>query len=137
MAMMSYKELLERAYSLLPEKGIRRERFQVKPPEIVVSGKRTFILNFKQICETINREPRIVLRYLLKELGASGSADEDVAVIHGMFSPRLVRNLIERFIKEYVYCPVCGSPDTLYKKERKMIQLKCMACGAVSPVRPF
>jgi len=134
---MEYEELLERAFTQLPERKPRGERFQVPQPEIVVSGKRTFILNVKQLCEVLNREPRVLLRYLLKELGASGGVEEDVIVIHGVFSPRIIRSLIERFINEYVYCPVCHSPDTIFKREHKVIQIKCMACGATSPARPF
>jgi len=134
---MDYEWLLERAYSILPPRRITRERFSLEPPEVVVSGKRTFIVNFKQLCDTMNREPRVVLRYLLRELGASGDAEDQIAVILGVFSPKMVRNLIGRFVKQYVYCPVCGSPDTILKREKKVMYLKCMACGAVSPVRPF
>ncbi|RLE86836.1 MAG: translation initiation factor IF-2 subunit beta [Thermoprotei archaeon] len=136
-ALTDYEWLLERAYKALPPRRVRRERFKLEPPEVLVTGKRTFIVNFKQICDTVNREPRVLLRYLLRELGASGDAEDQFAVIYGVFSPKLVRNLIERFVKNYVFCPVCGSPDTVLKKEKKIMYLKCMACGAVSPVRPF
>ncbi|MEM4679398.1 MAG: translation initiation factor IF-2 subunit beta [Thermofilaceae archaeon] len=135
---LDYETLLERAYKLLPEKTTRRERLEVEPPDVVVSGKRTFIMNFKKICDIINREPRLVLRFLLKELGASGNIEGDVAVIYGITTPKMVASLLGVFMKGYVYCPVCGSPDTILKREeRRIMQLRCLACGAISPVKPF
>lgn len=133
-----YDALLERAYELLPARSARKERLEVEPPEVVTLGKRTFIMNFRRICDTINRDPRLVLRYVLKELGASGSVEGDVAVIYGATTPKMIASLMNVFTKNYVYCPVCGSPDTILKREeRKMMQLRCLACGAVSPVKPF
>lgn len=138
MDLLNYDALLERAYSLLPPRKVRKERLEVDPPEVVVAGKRTFIMNFRQICEILNRDQRIVLRYLLRELGAAGNAEGDVAVIYGVAAPKLIKELMDMFMKNYVYCPVCGSPDTILKREeRKFMNLKCMACGAVTPVKPF
>jgi len=134
-----YEKLLERAYANLPKKAFleRKERFRVPPPEVLISGKRTFITNFKHIADMLNREPRLLLRYLLKELAAPGELTEDSAVIQGEIAPRTIASLLNRFVKSYVICPVCRSPDTLLIKERKIMYLKCMACGATSPVRPF
>ncbi|MEM1508889.1 MAG: translation initiation factor IF-2 subunit beta [Thermofilaceae archaeon] len=135
---LEYNILLERAYKMIPSKSIVRERFEVEEPEVMVTGKRTFVLNFKKICDDMNREPEILLRYLLKELGASGNREEDVAVIYGVFSSKMIKELINLFLKSYVYCSVCGSPDTILRREeRKLMQLKCMACGALTPVKPF
>jgi translation initiation factor 2 subunit 2 len=135
---LSYEALLERAYKLLPPRRIRRERLEVEPPEVVTVGKRTFITNFKRICDTLNRDPRLVLRFLLKELGASGNIEGDAAVIYGVAARKIVKDLIDVFVKNYVNCPVCGSPDTiLIREERKFMQLRCTACGATTPVKPF
>lgn len=138
----SYRDfewLLDRAYSLLPRKAFleRRERFVVPRPEVVLTGKRTVIANFKHISEVLNREPRVLLRFFLKELAAPGEVSDQVAVIQGEFSGRTIATLLNRFVKDYVMCPVCNSPDTMLVKERKIMYLKCMACGATSPVRAF
>ena len=137
-SLYDYDALLERAYSMLPKRPVeRRERFVVPKPEVMISGKRTFILNFNQICDILNREPSIVLRYILKELGAPGSLQENMAVIQGEFSRKIVDTILDRFVKVYVICPACGSPDTKLVKEKKFMFLICGACGAKSPVRPF
>jgi len=133
-----YEWLLNRAYESLPKRPIqRRERFVVPKPEIVISGRRTFITNFKQICDVINRDPRLVLRFLLKEIGAPGEIKENYAVIQGEIKIRVINSLIDRFVRDYVICPICKSPDTILIKERKAMFIKCMACGAISATRPF
>lgn len=133
-----YEWLLSRAYEQLPERPLsRRERFEVPKPDVMVTGKRTFITNFRQICEVLNRDPRLVLRYLLKELAAPGELHDTAVIIQGEFQPRTINVIINRFVKDYVICPVCGSPDTILKKERKAMFIKCMACGATSATRPF
>jgi len=135
---LNYEALLERAYKLLPPRRVKRERLEVESPEVVTVGKRTFVTNFKRLCDTLNRDPRLVLRFLLKELGASGNIEGDAAVIYGAAARKIVKELIDVFVKNYVVCPVCGSPDTiLTREERKLMQLKCTACGATTPVKPF
>jgi len=135
---LSYEALLERAYKLLPPRKARGERLELEPPEVVTVGKRTFIANFKRICDTLNRDPRLVLRFLLRELGASGNIEGDAAVIYGVVTRKMVKELIDMFVKNYVICPVCGGPDTvLTREERKLMQLRCTACGATTPVKPF
>ncbi|MGB9708974.1 MAG: translation initiation factor IF-2 subunit beta [Infirmifilum sp.] len=135
----SYDELLERAYKLLPRRRSKStgERFVLPRFEVNITGKRVYIINFKEVAETLNRDPHVLLRFLLKEVALPGVYDEGVAVIQGEVSPQLLNKLLERFFNEYVKCPICESPDTLLVKEKKIMQIKCMACGAISPVKPF
>ena len=135
---MKYDELLERAYKTLPKKPVAvKQRLTLPKPEVVVSGKRTFITNFNQICDILSRKPQIVLRYILKELGAPGVLHENMAVIQGEFSKKTIEAILDRFFKMYVICPACKSPDTRLVKEKKFMFLICGACGAKSPVKPF
>ena len=134
----NYDVLLDRAYKHLP-KGpvVIRERLSLPKPEVMVSGKRTFILNFGQICDILDRNPRIVLRYILKELGVKGIVQENMAVLQGELSRKTIEVVLNRFFSNYVICPACKSPDTKLVKEKKFMFLICGACGAKSPVRPF
>lgn len=135
-----YEELLERAYKMLPERKIMpgiSERFVLPRFEVLISGRRTFITNFKQVADKLNRNPRVLLRFILKEIGAPGTVEEQMAVIQGEISPRILNTLLERFFETYVKCPVCGSPDTMLVKEKKYMYIKCLACGATSPVKPI
>ncbi|MGN6709039.1 MAG: hypothetical protein ACTHKF_06800 [Candidatus Nitrosocosmicus sp.] len=43
--------------------------------------------------------------------------------------------MIDRYIKDYVICPVCGSPDTRTEKIKKLGFMICEACGARSSIK--
>ena len=130
----NYEKLLEDALRKIPKKTKKKSRFEIPKADVMISGKRTFIQNFGQITSMLNREPRILLKFLLRELAAPGVLEGNVAVIQGEFSKRQIDALIKRFVKIYVICPVCGSPDTFLVKERKIYYILCAACGAKSPV---
>lgn len=136
---MSYEELLERAYSMLPRRRRRStgERFVLPTFEVSKTGKKVYIHNFKDVAEKLNREPPVLLRFILKEIALPGVYENGTAVIHGEVSAQTLNKLLERFYNEYVKCPVCEAPDTILVKEKKLMYIKCTACGAVSPVKPF
>jgi len=102
-------------------------------------GTKTMIRNFKQLSSAMRREPRLVMRYLLKELGTSGNYDEEngILVINAKVSSATLGNLIQRFVKTYVVCPTCGAPDTKLERRGKAWILICEACGAEQPVPPL
>ncbi|MCC6003151.1 MAG: translation initiation factor IF-2 subunit beta [Thermofilum sp.] len=136
---MSYEELLERSYSLLPRRRRRSqgERFVLPTFEASKAGKKVYIHNFKDVADILNRDPPVLLRFILKEVALPGVYENGVAVIHGEVAPQTLNRLLERFYNEYVKCPVCNAPDTFLVKEKRFMYIKCMACGAVSPVKPF
>jgi len=61
-------------------------------------------------------------------------AEDDRAIFKGRFGEDTFRKLIERYVKEYVICPVCKRPDTVLVKEKRLMFLVCEACGAKSSV---
>lgn len=133
-----YEWMLDRVYSKVPVRLGGGERFVPPKPQIVYIPGKTIIKNFSEITDKLRREPRLLMRYLLKELAAPGSIDDTGAlVIHGKFSSSAINVLINRFIKTYVICPNCGRPDTILKKKGKVWILVCEACGAEQPVKPF
>ena len=77
---VKYEELLDRMYSLLhannPELAGDRKRFLVKPPQVVREGsKRVVLVNFGDICKTLNRSMDHVYSFMLAEMGTTGSID--------------------------------------------------------------
>jgi len=135
MVTLSYREMLRRAYSRLPKKRVARAtRFEVPAPMVTVVGGRTILHNFKDICEAMNRQPKHFLKYLSREIGAPAVAEDDRAIFKGRFGEDTFRKLIERYVKEYVICPVCKRPDTVLVKEKRLMFLVCEACGAKSSV---
>lgn len=134
----SYEWMLDRVYAKVPVRLGAGERFVPPKAQVVYIPGKTIVKNFADIADKLRREPRILMRYLLKELAAPGNIDESGAlIIHAKFSSSAINTLLSRFIKTYVICPNCGRPDTILKKKGKVWILVCEACGAEQPVKPF
>lgn len=133
---LRYENLLERLYSRLPSKT-SSQPIELPQLEVVHVGLHTHVKNFKEVCDRIRREPRIVMRYLLKELAARGSLDDsNNLIIFGRISSQTLNTLFNRFLMTYVKCSTCNSFDTVLKKQGKVWVISCLACGAETPVKP-
>ncbi len=135
--MRSYEELLEKALSELPEEVVRRERFEIPKVSVLREGSRTIVKNFSQIAKAVNRSEEHLYKYLVKSLGTAGFLESGRLTLQGKFSEDEVQKEIESYVKDYVLCKECGAPDTTLVREERILFLKCMACGAKHPVRPF
>ncbi len=132
--MYDYDSLLARVREALPEEIKNRERFEVPKVEVIYEGKSTIIKNFMDIVKRINRDQMHVYKYLMRELGTAGSIQGDRLVLKGRISQSLIQSRIDSYVKTYVICYECGSPDTELRKEGRVEILVCKACGAIRPV---
>jgi len=138
-----YEELLDRMYSLLlannPELAGDRKRFLVKPPQVVREGsKRVVLVNFGDICKTLNRSMDHVYAFMLSEMGTTGSIDASSRmVIKGRFPPKAIEQIIRRYVGEYVSCASCKSPSTQLQKANRLYFMQCNNCGARRSVAPI
>jgi len=132
---LSYGEMLEKAYKELPPEVFRHERLEVPRASCTIAGSRTFLNNFKEICNVLNRDPTHLLRFLSREMATSGMIDGPRAIFQGKFECETFNRLIKRYMNEFVMCPICRRPDTKIIKEKRLHFLVCEACGAKSPVR--
>lgn len=130
-----YETLLKRAFSQLPEEVFKDIRFEVPPAESIVEGNRTVIKNFRDIAKVINRDIQFFAKYIMRELGTAGNVEGQRLILQGKFSNYLINSKIREFIEEYVLCDECGKPDTKIIKEGRLHFLKCMACGAIKPIK--
>ncbi len=130
-----YKRFLKKAYKNLPKQVFTSERFEVPAPKSEMVGNRTFLYNFREICDRIRRDQSTVLKFLSKELGTSGVIDGDYAVFKGQFNNEAIKTLLDSFISREVLCPVCNKPDTKVVREGRINFLVCEACGAKSSIR--
>ncbi len=129
-----YKVMLERAYSVLPEQHESYERFQIPRADVRQVGRRSIIMNFKEIADELRRDPDHLMKFLLNETATRGSFDGSRALFQGKFNTESIRNLIEIYTNKYVICPVCHRPDTHLVKDRRLLFLQCDACGARSSI---
>lgn len=132
---MNYKELLERAHSQLPPEVFEHKRFEIPRIRSDIVGMRTYIVNYKEVAETLNRNPLHLLRYLSREMATAGSIDGARAIFQGRFKSDTLNRLIQRYAEEFVICPICKRPDTRIIKEKRFSFLSCEACGAKSSIR--
>jgi translation initiation factor 2 subunit 2 len=130
-----YKDLLERAHSQLPPEVFEHKRFEIPRARSDTIGMRTYIVNYKEIAEALNRNPLHILRYLSREMATAGSIDGARAIFQGKFKGDTLDRLIQRYAEEFVICPICKRPDTKIIKEKRLSFLSCEACGARSSVR--
>ncbi len=129
-----YDSLLKRVREAIPEDITSRERFEVPKAEILYEGKNTIIRNFMDIVKKIDRDPMHVYKYLMRELGTAGNIQGDRLILKGRVSTSLIQNRIDTYVKTYVICYECGSPDTELRKDGRIEILVCKACGAMRPV---
>ncbi len=132
---VDYKELLKRAQSQIPKKALEHKRFEIPRPRCSVIGMRTIIHNFKEIANTLNRDPGHLLKFLSKEMATAGTLEGPRAVFQGKFRYNTIERLIRGYTQDFVICPVCDRPDTRIVKEKRLYFLKCDACGARSSIR--
>ncbi len=130
-----YRDMLERAYSELPQQVDTYERFTIPRPDVRdVGRRRTIIMNFKEIADELRRDPEHILKFLSGEMATLANFDGTRAVFQGRFNYDTVRNLLEIYTEKYVVCPVCKRPDTRIVRERRLWFLQCEACGAKSSI---
>jgi len=130
-----YERLLSKARSSLPPSIFKKDRFELPKPDVLVSGNTTTLRNFKEICDRLRRSQDSVLKFLSGGLGTSGTTDGSRAVFKGRFGTESIEQLINRYIRYFVLCPVCDQPDTKVVKQGRFRFIVCDACGAKSPVR--
>jgi translation initiation factor 2 subunit 2 len=129
-----YKAMLDRAYKELPVLTSYVDRFAVPRANIALQGRKTVIINFKEIADQLRREPDHLLKYLTGEMATLANFDGTRALFQGKHNAESIRGLIDAYAKKYVICPVCGRPDTQLIKEKRLWFLQCEACGARSSI---
>ncbi|CAG7731012.1 unnamed protein product [Allacma fusca] len=133
----TYDELLNRVFDIMRLKNPdmasgTKQKFVMRPPQVVrVGTKKTSFVNFMEICKMLHRHQKHLLDFLLSELGTSGSIDgNNQLIIKGRFQQKQIENVLRRYIKEYVTCHTCRSPNTLLQKDSRLFFLQCEVCGS-------
>ncbi|XP_078482555.1 translation initiation factor [Ciona intestinalis] len=131
----TYDELLTHVFEIMRQKNPEmiageKKRFIMKPPQCArVGTKKTSFLNFAEICQTLRRQPKHILAFILAELGTSGSVDgNNQLIIKGRFQQKQLESVLRRYIREYVTCHTCRSPDTNLERDVRLYFLRCNVC---------
>jgi len=133
--MADYEKLLDEAYEKVKQVSASSDRFEIPKVEGHFEGRRTFLTNFFQISSYLRRNPEHFLKFMLRELAASGQKEGDRLVLNIRVPSSKINQKIEQYTREFVICRECGKPDTEIIKEERFSFLHCLACGAKHPIR--
>jgi len=131
----NYDELLKRACDQMPEVQAKKERLELPRIMIQTVGMRTIISNFKEISDSLDRDPQHLLKFLTREMATAATFHDSRAIFQGKFRTDSFERLLQRYLDGYVICPVCKRPDTKIVKEKRLAFLVCNACGAKSSIK--
>lgn len=134
--MDSYEKLLDEAFKKVKQHASGTgERFEIPKVSGHFEGKKTIVTNFFQIAEHLRRAPEHFMKFILRELAASGQREGERLVLNMKVPSEKINQKIEQYAKEFVICQECGKPDTELLREDRLTFIKCSACGAKHSVR--
>lgn len=136
MSKAEYESLLGRIQgSLGDSKKQSSGRFELPPVDVMWEGQKTFLRNFSEFPKVLRRDPDKVLQYLSKEFAVPAERLGDKAMFIGKRDADDFTRLFQIYVKDYLECHTCKSPDTKITKENRIIFLICEACGAKSTLK--
>lgn len=136
MTKADYEKLLKRIEgNLSDEKKQTTTRFELPTVDVMWEGQKTFLRNFAEFPKILRRNPDKVLQYLSKEFAVPAERIGDKAMFIGRRDPDDFTRLFQIYVKDYLECPTCKSPDTKIVKENRISFLICEACGAKSTMK--
>ncbi|MEM3143073.1 MAG: translation initiation factor IF-2 subunit beta [Candidatus Nitrosotenuis sp.] len=136
MTKADYDKLLKRIQDKLSEKKTDGgDRFELPSPDVMWEGQRTILRNFMEFPKVLRRDADKILQYLSKEFATPAERSGEKAIFVGRREPHDFTHLFEIYVKDYLECPTCKSPDTKIEKENRISFLVCEACGAKSSLK--
>ncbi|MGQ0639076.1 MAG: translation initiation factor IF-2 subunit beta [Nitrososphaerota archaeon] len=131
-----YEKLLKKIQDKVSQnKKDSGSRFELPQVDIMWQGNKTIFRNFAEFPKILRRDSDKVLQYLSKEFATPAQSAGDKAVFVGKKDPHDFTALFSRYVKEYLECPTCKSPDTRVSKSNRLTFLICEACGAKSSLK--
>jgi len=134
MADLDYKNLLKKVVDSTNKKELAEDRLKIPKADIFYEGNTTVIKNFDKISDIINRDPDVVLKFLLGSLGTAGELVGPRAVFQGKIPTKNVHDRLKDYVDMFVICSECNRPDTHLVKQGRELLIRCDACGAFRSV---
>ena len=136
MAKSDYEILLKRIQDKIGDtKKETSTRFELPAVDVMWEGQKTYLRNFSEFTKILRRDPDKVLQFLSKEFAVPAERLGDKAMFVGRRAPDDFTRLLQIYVKDYLECPTCKSPDTKIVKENRISFLICEACGAKSTLK--
>ena len=135
MADLDYKNLLKKVVDSTNKKELAEDRLKIPKADIFYEGNTTVIKNFDKISDILNRDPDVILKFLLGSLGTAGELVGPRAVFQGKIPTKNIHDRIKDYVDMFVICSECNRPDTHLVKQGRELLIRCDACGAFRSVK--
>lgn len=106
------------------------KKYTPPKPIIVRQNRKTHIMNFTEICESLTRDSLTVKMYIEKSLGIESSITQSgCLVISKIYADSKIIGILSEYIKNHVLCdqPNCKNRTNIIK-EGKITYLLCESC---------
>ncbi len=117
---------------------------QVKPPIIKYIYPVSTLVNFNDICVSVNLTPKekeqvdykkLLHKYFISELSCDAQLNgSNQLCLRGKFQKKNVEGVLVNFINHYLKCFSCKSPRSFLSKNNKKLYKNCLTCLSVSCV---
>jgi translation initiation factor 2 subunit 2 len=135
---MDYKQLLDKAFTQLPNLSVEQSDFKIPEADSLVQGSKTLVKNIEQIASRARRDKSEIIGYLTRELAAPISMNGQVMEINAKVNSASLNEKIKKFFTTYVICKECHKPDTnITGRDRGYVTISCEACGARYTVKSY
>ncbi len=135
MSDQDYRKLLKNVLEDTSAKRVVEDRFKLPKIEIFYEGNTTVIKNFDKISDAVNRDPQLILKFLLGGVGTAGEMEGGRVVFQGKIIAKQIQDKLKDYIDTYVMCSECNRPDTHLVKQGRNLLIRCDACGAFRSVK--
>ena len=125
-------ELVDKIYSELDNlHDNKKEKLNIAQPIVVLENRKTFIANFRELCQTINRSEASIKQFIDDEFKETSSISENGALIIARTIPGAksgIKKILNNYISKYIICSECKSIKTNICKESRITYLNCNNC---------
>lgn len=129
----TYQYLLNRLYENFEdnEKPVKSKNV-IKMPTIQRMGsKKTGWINFKDCCNSLNRDFCHLKTFITSELSTEGNLDgNSYLILKGIYNQKNIENILRNYVVSYVQCSICKSLETYIRKDSatRLSFLECLSC---------
>ena len=128
-----YADMLHLIYSHI-DPPIKQTQISVKAPIVRPFNKKTGIINFEKICQSLDRDLPDLKEFIEYELMAKSTlTPEGTLLINGKFRQLGIEKILVNYIISRVQCTSCQSLQTKLERDResKLQSVRCLQCQSV------
>ena len=139
----SYDFLLKRLYNIMKPQKDSNVSSEMKIPGLVLgkgSNDRTTWVNFEKVANVLGRSKDHLFQFVMAELSVEatlGGEGQMFFKTKQSITTNTLRNIIQKYINEYIRCPNCKSFKTILRKDQstRLPQIYCEVCKGAKTIQ--